>query len=260
MNRFPVTLSIFAVFAAAVLAQQEGTEPEPTPTVQYLPAYVFPAVYVYGGAAWGPSYDAAPDITGRAAAMGLNEPLGDIGTLSAIGVTFDFFVGPYVAASLKMTHEQARRRKTALKYDYFTFPKMPPPLTPSGSVEEHLAYKFQNIDYKIALKYVPFPHWPVTPYASAGVGGNLTSMDVDDQVSDAVLQKREGGALLTTGWFQQYSFDWAVYAGIQVNLGDNLFLITEYNYDRQFREHEVAGYKYRTGLQGLYAGGGWRFL
>lgn len=260
MNRFAVTLSIFAVFAAAVLAQQEGTEPEPTPTVQYLPAYVFPAVYVYGGAAWGPSYDAAPDITGRAAAMGLNEPLGDIGTLSAIGVTFDFFVGPYVAASLKMTHEQARRRKTALKYDYFTFPKMPPPLTPSGSVEEHLAYKFQNIDYKIALKYVPFPHWPVTPYASAGVGGNLTSMDVDDQVSDAVLQKREGGALLTTGWFQQYSFDWAVYAGIQVNLGDNLFLITEYNYDRQFREHEVAGYKYRTGLQGLYAGGGWRFL
>lgn len=253
-------MSIFAVFAAAVLAQQEGTEPEPTPTVQYLPAYVFPAVYVYGGAAWGPSYDAAPDITGRAAAIGLNEPLGDIGTLSAIGVTFDFFVGPYVAASLKMTHEQARRRKTALKYDYFTFPKMPPPLTPSGSVEEHLAYKFQNIDYKIALKYVPFPHWPVTPYASAGVGGNLTSMDVDDQVSDAVLQKREGGALLTTGWFQQYSFDWAVYAGIQVNLGDNLFLITEYNYDRQFREHEVAGYKYRTGLQGLYAGGGWRFL
>ncbi len=260
MNRFAVTLSVFAVFTAAVLAQEEESETEPIPTVQYLPAYVFPAVYVYGGAARGPSYDAAPDITGRAAAIGLNDPLGDIGTLSAIGVTFDFFVGPYVAASLKMTHEQARRRKTALKYDYSTFPKTPPPLTPSGPVEEHLAYKFQNIDYKIALKYVAFPHWPVTPYASAGVGGNLTSMDVDDQVSDAVLQKSMGGALLKTGWYQQFSFDWALYAGIQVNLGDNLFLITEYTYDRQFREHEVAGYKYRTGLQGFYAGWGWRFL
>jgi opacity protein-like surface antigen len=75
-----------------------------------------------------------------------------------------------------------------------------------------------------------------------------------------VLQKSKGGALLKTGWYQQFSFDWALYAGIQVNLGDNLFLITEYNYDRQFREHEVAGYKYRTDLQGLYAGGGWRFL
>jgi hypothetical protein len=260
MNGFAVTLSVLAVFAAAVLAQEEESETEPIPTVQYLPAYVFPAVYVYGGAAWGPSYDAAPDITGRAAAIGLNEPLGDIGTLSAIGVTFDFFVGPYVAASLKLAQEQAPRRSTALKYEYYTFPKGPPPVSAPRRVEEHLSYKFQNVDYKIALKYVPFPHWPVTPYASAGVGGNLTSMDVDDQVSDAVLQKSKGGALLKTGWYQQFSFDWALYAGIQVNLGDNLFLITEYTYDHQFREHEVAGYKYRTDLQGLYAGGGWRFL
>lgn len=260
MNRFAAALSVFAAFAAHVLAQQEGTETEPTPAVQYLPAYVFPAVYVYGGAAWGPSYDAAPDITGRAAAVGLNEPLGDIGTLSAFGVTFDFFVGPYVAASLKLAQEQAPRRKTALKYYYPTFPKTRPTLTPSGAVEEHLAYRFQNVDYKIALKFVPFPHWPVTPYASAGLGGNLTSMDVDDRVSDAVLQKGKGGGLLTTGWFQQFSFDWALYAGIQVNLGDNFFLVTEYNYDRQFREHEVAGFNYRTGLRGFYAGAGWRFL
>ncbi len=260
MNRFAVALSVSAAFAAAVLAQQEGTETEPTPSVQYLPAYVFPAVYVYGGAAWGPSYDAAPDITGRAAAIGLDTPLDDIGTLSAIGVTFDFFVGPYVAASLRLAQEQGPRRSTALKYNYSTFPKTPPPVTPWRPVEEYLAYKFQNIDYKIALKYVPFPHWPVTPYASAGVGGNLTSMDVDDQVSDAEIQKSEGGGLLKTGWYQQFSFDWALYAGIQVNLGDNLFLITEYNYDHQVREHEVARYKYRTGLQGFYAGAGWRFL
>lgn len=254
------TLLVLLLIAAAVLAQEEGTGTETEPTVQYLPAYVFPAVYVYGGAARGPSYDAAPDITGRAAAVGLDDPLEDIGTLSAFGVTFDFFVGPYVAASLKLTQEQAPRRETLLKYDYATFPKGPPPTRAPWPVEERLAYKFQNVDYKIALKYVVLPAWPVTPYAAAGIGGNLTSIDVDDHVSDAVLQKRQGGGLLTSGWFQQFSFDWALYAGIQVNLGDNLFLITEYNYDHQFREHEVAGYKYRTGLQALYAGAGWRFL
>jgi opacity protein-like surface antigen len=260
MYRFAVALSVFAAFAAVALAQDEGTGTEPTPTVQYLPAYVFPAVYFYGGAARGPSYDAAPDITGRAAAIGLDDPLEDIGTLSAFGVTFDFFIGPYVAASLRLMQEQAPRYSTTLKYDYSTFPKIAPIVTEPVLVEEHIAYKFQNIDYKIALKYVAFPHWPITPYVSAGVGGNLTSMDVDDQVSNAVLQKGKGGALLTSGYFQQFSFDWALYAGIQVNLGDNLFLITEYNYDRQFHEHEVARYKYRTGLQGLYAGAGWRFL
>ncbi len=260
MNRFTVTLFVWAAFAGQVLAQQEGTEAEPTPAVQYLPPYVFPAVYAYGGAAWGPSYDAADDITGRAAAVGLDAPLSDIGTLSYFGITFDFFVGPYVAASLKLAQEQGPRRKTALKYDYPTFPKIRPTLTPSGPVEEHLAYKFQNVDYKIALKFVPLPHWPITPYVSAGLGGNLTSMDVDDHVSDAVLQKGRGGGLLTTDWFQQFSFDWALYAGIQVNLGDNLFVVTEYAYDHQFREHEVAGYRYRTGLRSIYGGAGWRFL
>jgi opacity protein-like surface antigen len=253
-------LLILSLTAASALAQEEGTGTETEPTTQYLPSYVFPAVYAYGGAARGPSYDAAPDITGRAAAAGLNQTLDDIGTLSAFGVTFDFFAGPYVAASLKLTQEQAPRREIVLKYDYATFPKGPPPTRAPRPVEERLAYRFQNVDYKIALKYVVLPAWPVTPYAAAGIGGNLTSIDVDDHVSDPALQKRQGGGLLTTGWFQQFSFDWALYAGIQVNLGDNLFLITEYNYDRQFREHEVAGYKYRTGLQGLYAGAGWRFL
>lgn len=260
MYRSAVFLSALAVFAAAAFAQEEETGSEPPPDTGYLPAYVFPAVCVYGGAARGPSYDAAPDITGRAAAVGLDDPLEDIGTLSAFGVAFDFFVGPYVAASLRLAQEQAPRRGTALKYDYSTFPKISSIATEPVLVEEHIAYAFQNIDYKIALKYVPFPDWPITPYASAGVGGNLTSMNVDDQVSNPVLQKVKGGALLRTGYFQQFSFDWAFYGGIQVNAGNNLFFIAEYNYDHQFREHEVAGYKYRTGLQGLYAGAGWRFL
>jgi hypothetical protein len=258
MYKFAVAISVFAALAAAVSAQEESETPPSTN--QYLPAYIFPAVSVFGGVAEGPSYDAAPEITGRAAAVGLDAPLEDIGSLTAFGVSFDFFFGPYVAASLKLAQEQAPRRSTTLKYDYSTFPKIAPIVTEPVPVEERISYRFQNIDYKIAFKYIPLPHWPITPYAAAGLGGNLTSMDVDDQVSNPILQKGKGGALLTSGYFQQFSFDWTLYAGIQVNLGDNFFLITEYNYDRQFREHEVAYYKYRTSLQGLYAGAGWRFL
>lgn len=260
MNKFAATLLALAALGVAAIAQEEETGGEGEPILQYLPAYVFPAVYVYGGAARGPSYDAAADITGRAARAGLDEELDDVGTLSAVGVTFDFFIGPYVAASQKLMQEQAPRHGAALKYDYATFPKAPPPLSAPERVEERLSYRFQNIDYKLALKYVPLPHWPITPYAAAGIGVNLTSLDVDDDVSNLVLQKSQGGGLLTTGWFQQFSFDWALYAGIQVNLGDHFFFVAEYNYDRQFREHEVAGYRYRTSLRALYAGAGWRFI
>lgn len=262
MNKFPLSVCVAGVLAAsaAVFGQgQEETEEEPPPSQSYLPAWVYPALSIYGGVARGPSYDAAPDISGRAAAIGLNEPLDDFGTLSAFGVAFDFFIGPYLATSLKITQEQARRRHTALKYDYSTFPKMAPLVTEPVLIEERISYGFQNVDYKIALKYVAFPHWPLTPYAAAGVGGNLALMDIDDQVSNAILHKGKGGALLTTGWFQQFSFDWVFYAGLQINVGDNLFFITEYNYDHQFHEHEFAGYKYRTGLDGFYAGAGWRF-
>jgi opacity protein-like surface antigen len=260
MNKFAAAVLAFATLGSVGFAQEEETGGETQPVLQYLPAYVFPAVYVYGGAARGPSYDAAGDITGRAAAAGLDGELADIGTLSAVGVTFDFFIGPYVAASQKLMQEQGPRHGLALKYDLATLPKAPPPLSAPERVEERLSYAFQNVDYKLALKYVPLPHWPVTPYAAAGVGVNLTSMDVDDDVSNAVLQKSRGGGLLTTGWFQQFSFDWALYAGIQINLGDHFFFVAEYNYDRQFHEHEVAGYKYGTGLRALYAGAGWRFI
>lgn len=260
MNKFAATLLAFAVLGTAGFAQEEETGGESEPILQYLPPYVFPAVYVYGGAARGPSYDAASDITGRAAAAGLDDELADVGTLSAVGVTFDFFIGPYVAASQKLMHEQDHRHGLALKYDFATFPKAPPPLSSPHRVEERLSYAFQNVDYKLALKYVPLPRWPITPYAAVGVGVNLTSMDVDDEVSNAVLQKSQGGGLLATGWFQQFSFDWALYAGLQINLGDHFFFIAEYNYDRQFHEHEVAGYRYNTGLRALYAGAGWRFI
>ena len=239
-------------------AQDEGTDIEPEPG--YLPATIYPAVYLFGGAARGVTYDAAADISGRAAAAGLAESLDDVGPMYAFGFTFDFYLYEGLSAGLKLTHEIAREHKVDLKYDYGTFPKSPPPTMAPKLIEERLAYRLQNVDYKLTLKYAAFPEWFATPYVAAGLGGNSTVMKIEDRISDPILQKGNNGILLTNGIIQQFSFDWALYAGIQVNIGDNFFLVAEYNRDRQFHEHEFAGYKYNTGLDGFYAGAGWRFL
>ncbi len=262
MTNYLKVLLLAAALAALPAAFAQGEEPqeEPTEARGYLPASVYPAICIYGGAARGPSFDAADDITGRAAAVHAGGPLDDIGTMSAFGVAFDFYLFKRVATSLILTHEIAPRRKATLAYDFASFPKISRLITEPVMIEEQLEYKFQNIDYKIALKYVFFPDWPATPYAAAGLGGNSTLIELRDQVSNALIQKGLDGVLLANGSFQQFSFDWALYAGVQLNLGDSLFLVAEYARDRQFREHTFAGYKYRTNLDGFYAGAGWRFL
>jgi opacity protein-like surface antigen len=242
-------------------AQDEGTGTEAAPTPGYLPASIYPAVYLFGGTARGMTYGAAPDISGRAAATGSTQGLDDVGAMYAFGFTTDFYLYGGLSAGLKLVHEIAPERTGNLKYDYGTFPKLAVWVTdPPILVEENLAYKLQNVDYKLTLKYAPFPAWPATPYVAVGLGGNSTVMRIEDRVSNPLLQKGLNGALLTNGTYQQFSFDWALYTGAQVNLGDNFFLVAEYNYDHQFREHEFAHYKYNTGLDGYYVGAGWRFL
>ncbi len=262
MTSYLKVLLLAAALAAlpAAFAQGEETEEEPPEARGYLPASVYPAICIYGGAARGPSFDAAGDITERAAVVNAGGPLDDVGTMSAFGVAFDFYVVKRLAASLILTHEIAPRRKATLEYDFASFPKISPLITEPVMIEEQLEYKFQNIDYKIALKYVFFPDWFATPYAGAGLGGNSTLVELRDRVSNALIQKGLDGVLLTNGSFQQFSFDWALYGGVQLNLGDSLFLVVEYTRDRQFREHTFAGYKYQTNLDGFYAGAGWRFL
>ena len=239
-------------------AQDEGTTTEAEPG--YLPASIFPAVYVFGGVARGVTYDAAADITGRAAAAGVPGTLDDVGDMYAFGFTLDLYMYEGFSAGLKLTHEMGRERGADLKYDYGTFPKISELVSNPIPVEENLAYQLQNIDYKLTLKYAPFPDSFVTPYVGAGLGGNSAVMRFEDRVTYGILQKGNNGVLLTNGTFQQFSFDWALYAGVQVNLGDNFFLVAEYNRDRQFRKHEFAGYRYDTSLDGFYAGAGWRFL
>jgi opacity protein-like surface antigen len=178
----------------------------------------------------------------------------------AFGFTLDLYLNKVFSAGLKLTHEMAREHAVDLEYEYGEFPKTAPPTGAPRLIEERLAYKFQNVDYKITLKYAPFPDWLLTPYAAAGLGGNSALMKIEDDTSDPVIRKTEAGLLGANGTFQQFSFDWVICAGVQVNLGDNFFLVAEYNRDRQFRKHEFAGYQYDTSLDGFYAGAGWRFL
>jgi len=244
----------------ASFAQDEGTGTDIEPEPGYLPASIYPAVYLFGGVARGITYDAAADITGRAAAAGVPGSLDDVGTIPALGFTCDFYFYYGLSAGLKLTHEMGRERRADLKYDYATFPEISKSRSNPIRVEENLAYQLQNVDYKLTFKYAAFPDSFVTPYVAAGLGGNSAVMKIEDRVTYAILQKGRNGVLLTNGTFQQFSFDWAVNAGIQVNIGDNFFLVAEYNRDRQFHKHAFAGYQYDTGFDGYYAGAGWRFL
>jgi hypothetical protein len=233
----------------ASFAQDEGTGTDIESEPGYLPASIYPAVYVFGGAARGITYDAAPDITARAAAAGCPGKLDDVGTVPALGFTCDFYLYGGFSAGLKLTHEMGRKRGADLKYDYGIFPKISEAVSNPILVEENLAYQLQNVDYKLTFKYAAFPDALITPV-----------MKLDDRITYAILQKGNNGALLTNGTFQQFSFDWALYAGVQLNIGDHFFLVGEYNRDRQFHKHEFAGYQYDTSLDGFYAGAGWRFV
>jgi opacity protein-like surface antigen len=244
----------------ASFAQDEGTGTDIESEPGYLPASIYPAVYVFGGVARGITYDAAPDITGRAAAAGCPGNLDDVGTVPALGFNCDFYLYGGLSAGLKLSHEMGRKHGVDLKYDYGIFPKISESVSNPILVEENLAYQLQNVDYKLTFKYAVFPNSLVTPFVGVGLGGNSAVMKIDDHVTYGILQKGTNGALLTSGTFQQFSFDWLLNAGIQVNLGDYFFLVAEYNRDRQLRKHEFAGYQYDTSLDAFYAGAGWRFI
>jgi opacity protein-like surface antigen len=253
-----ITLPALLLGGGASFAQDEGTETV-EPAAGYLPAGIYPALYLFGGAARGVTYDAAADITGRAAAGGVTGTFDDVGPMPAFGFTVDFYFYQGLSAGLKLTHEIGLERRTDLIYEYGKFPKSPAAATRPKLIEERLGYRLQNVDYKLAFKYAPFSERLLTPYAGAGLGGNSSVIRLEDSVSDPILQKSTNGLLLTNGFFQQFSFDWALYAGVQLNLGDNFFVVGEYTRDRQLRKHAFAGYQYDTGLDGFFAGAGWRF-
>ena len=255
-HRVAVVAAAFLSVSVAASAQETGTEGQQN----YLPAWVYPAVYAFGGMVQGPSYDAAPIISGYAAEYGLAARLEDIGRMPAVGVAFEYYFWRGMSADVKVTHEVGARRETSLSYVVGDFPAFDPSPFYHDPIDETLSYKFQNVDVKVSLGYLVFPDWRVSPYGGAGLGVNSSAMKITDRVSDPVIQKWNNGLLLSEGWFQRYSFDWAVYAGVHVNLVSNLFARCEYVHDGAFGDHFFANYRYHTGLDGVYAGLGWRFI
>ncbi|MGD8719084.1 MAG: hypothetical protein PVH29_09725 [Candidatus Zixiibacteriota bacterium] len=249
-----------ALTGPAAFAQDEEEPPAEEKLPGYLPGSIYPGVYVFGGKADGPTYDGAEGISNIASKKNNPSVLEDIGTLPAFGVGFDFYFWRGLSMGLKLTHEIGTRRAIALKYETDeVFYEEESVYTRDAVFEERISYRYQNVDYKLGLKFAFFHDWPVTPYAWAGLGGNLTRFDTQDEVSDPAIQKRLNGFLVGTETIKQFSFDYALAAGVQVNIGDSLFFILEYEYDQQFRKHTVAGYEYDTSFEGYFAGVGWRF-
>jgi hypothetical protein len=253
------SLLLALVLVAAARGEEEGV------TENFnLPASVYPAVYFYGGMATGPTYTGAAALTDGVRGAGGSGVLPDVGRLAAFGFTFDYFVAPSLAAEIKIVHEVAPERDAFFAaYDYRVFPGKPF-ITRDQSgpyvVSDAVSYRYQNIDYKVGLKYVPFPSWFATPYVVATAGGNSTLIATVDLNTDPTIQKWTGGALVpddTTS--QQYSFDWAGVAGVHLNLSSHLFLVGEAMFDRPFTKHYLADYTYDTAVTAFYAGAGWQF-
>ena len=103
------TLAIILASAVAALpalspAQGEGTVEEEGPA-GYLPASIYPTVYLFGGVVEGPTYAAAERISAFAEANGSAERLADIGQIPAFGFGVDIYVWGGLSAGLKLGHE-----------------------------------------------------------------------------------------------------------------------------------------------------------
>jgi hypothetical protein len=176
------TLSFILAGALAALpalspAQGEGTETGEE-KVGYLPASIYPAAYLFGGVVQGPTYDAAEEITAFAEATGSAERLADIGRIPAFGFGVDFYVWGGLSAGVKLGHAIGTFKEASLKYPAEIDWKLAP-----VNIEEKVAYRFQNVDYKITLKYTAPWEWFLKPYVAAGLGGNSTVMRLIDDIS-----------------------------------------------------------------------------
>lgn len=251
--------NLFRAGALAVAIAASAAAQETPVRESYIPVGIYPAVYVFAGRVAGYSYDAAPDITGRARAYGLDVTLEDVGATPAVGVGFDFFLYEGLVLNVSWNHAFAGRREVALGYRYENFPKMKPPI-PDWTLKEALAYDFQNVAAGAGVKYFLLPKAVFTPYGGAGLTLNSTIIRAADRVSDPILQKSKDGLLLANGRFQRFAFGWGAAAGGRVLVGDHLFFTAEYAVAKPFATHYVAGYKYHLSTTAVNAGVGWRFL
>jgi hypothetical protein len=264
MKTVAIRLCCAAAFAAAPAVADEETSPEPAvEKSEYLPPSVFPAVYAYYGVGTGASYDGVAPIPARARAAGGDGTLDDVGRLRVWGVTFDYYVLPRLAAELKLVHESAAAASGSFVFDYakllYGDAAAPENLPEPHMVREKVSYRYENLDYKLGLRLVPFPKWRVAPFGVAMLGGNSTLVKCRDATDNPVYDRLAPNLLWVDGDVQHFSFDWAVAAGVEVTVVGDFFLIAEAFRDRPFANHYLAGYRYHSDVTAYYGGAGWRF-
>jgi opacity protein-like surface antigen len=241
-----------------------GTEPETPPVaerLQYLPASVYPAIYVVGGVARGLNCDESiAGLNARVAAADGTGTLANLGpTYPIIGVAFDYYGFPWMAAEIKILHTVGTPCEINYRYDASKWPPENPPEGATRFVDDFVSVSMQNVDAKLGLRLEPFADHVLSPYVTPGIGVNSTLIKTRDRCGDPLLQKYYDGPIVGNNFIQHYAFDWAVTAGVAVKLSGNLYLAAEGYYDRPFVRHFFAGHKYDTATTAVYAGAGWRF-
>jgi hypothetical protein len=212
----------------------------------FFPAGAYPAVEVFGGLSNGITYrDGVYHSAKRAARAGNTGRLLD--TIRYIVYTrFDFSISVY--------HQTGRKREATYRYDYSV---VDPSVKPPQYVEEHIQYKPDNLNYKIRVGFEPFPDFFISPYVAAGVGGNYMQLTVRNYY---VPEKKTPLTFFYPGndTVGHFSFDYALYGGLHINLTSYLYLFGEAFYDRPFSNHYYFEYLLETDSKGVHGGVGIR--
>lgn len=236
--------------------QTSSAQGESSKNTFYLPAGVYPAVEVFGGASKGITYrDGIYKSAKRAARAGnVGDPLGDVGVMNDLGVNFRYILGSGFDFSISFFHQQSPKRETVFRYDYSV---IDPDVKPPQYVDDYIWYKVSNVDTKVRLGFEPMPVFYFTPYVSAGIGVNYTEVNARNYIPGKKTKLSffyPGNTVLG-----HFSFDWALYAGLRINLTDNVYVFGEFFYDEPFSNHYFFEYKLETRSRGVHGGLGVRF-
>jgi hypothetical protein len=247
---------LLLVFSSSAEEGDEDKEGAPDEGQFFLPIGAYPAIEVFGGLSNGITYrDGVYHSAKRAARAGnTGELLDDIGGTYDYGATIRYIVYTRFDFSISVFHQTAREHEVIYRYDYSV---VDPNVKPPQYVEERIRYKADNLNYKIRVGFEPFPDFFVSPYAAAGVGGNYMQLTVRNYY---VPEKKTPLTFFYPGndTVGHFSFDYALYGGLHINLTDFLYIFGEAFYDRPFSNHYYFEYLLETDSKGVHGGVGIR--
>lgn len=222
----------------------------------FLPRNAYPAIEVFGGLSNGITYrDGVYHSAKRAARAGnTGELIDDIGETYDYGATIRYVIYTRFDFAISLFHQTGKERNVVYRYDYSV---VDPYVKPPQYVEEHIAFKADNLDYKIRVGFEPFPGFFISPYAAAGIGGNYMQLTVRNYY---VPEKKTPLTFFYPGndTVGHFSFDYALYGGLRINLTDYLYIFGEAFYDKPFSNHYYFEYLLETGSKGIHGGVGIR--